>query len=712
MQIDDQTLKDLEFETIRLWLLQFARGETAKSRIEKLRPLPKTSEIKYQLDKTDELLQIRLIKESFPALDFEELVDEIKLLPKKNASIQLEGFMKIHQASHLINSILYFFDKREKEFPLLYESLSDVYYTKELIEKIEKVFDPNGKVKDEASITLSEIRSEIKLLRKKINQNFERELKKLIKNNVLGDTRESFISERRVLTVLSSHKRAVPGSILGSSNSGSYTYIEPNSTVALNNELELLIDDERKEIFKILQLLKADLLDHFDLIVGYQAVLTEFDFINSKMRLAFLLNCTKPSITEELELELIDAYHPILWKKNQDSKKKTFPQHVQMDKFSRMLVISGPNAGGKSITLKTIGMLQVMLQSGLLVPVNGNSKMCIFDNITSDIGDNQSISDELSTYSYRLKRMKYFLEIANKKTLLLIDEFGTGSDPDLGGALAEAIFEALYNKKCYGVITTHYSNIKLKANQLKNARNGCMLFNTETLEPLYKFSTGQPGSSFTFEVATINGIPEEIISQAKEKLDQKKVEMDKLLSDLQKEKSYLTRLTKEHISSQELTQEIQSDFEDKKSAFTVKLEQLKKSTIDNERFIQLGKKTSAFISRYNGRSRKKTINDSLLEDVRKYLAVEKSKIDEVQIIQKTKAAIKHAPKPLSKKQKKITKPVSDNHNREKIKVGSQVKLITTKQAGIVEEIKGDQLTVTFGFLRMKVELGKLTWIQD
>jgi DNA mismatch repair protein MutS2 len=706
--IDQQTLEDLEFTVLRNWLQGYAIGPTAHEALSSLSPIEHRETIITELKKVSELKSIRDEGESFPRLEFEELTVEIKLLPIKNAAIQLEGFLRILDASHLVNNLLVFFDKREDEYPLLSSLLVDAFFTTEIIDSIELVFDRHGKVKDEASKELFEIRTQINLLRKQINRNFDKEIRRLLKENILGETKETFISDRRVLTVLSSHKRKITGTVVGSSNTGSLTYIEPQINIPLNNELEMLLDDERKEIFRILQVLKADLLQHLGLISAYQIVITAFDFINSKCKLATLLECTLPSISEDLEIELFDAYHPILWKANKDANKKTLPQRIKMDKFSRMLVISGPNAGGKSITLKSIGLLQVMLQSGLLVPVHKNSTMCIFENVLSDIGDNQSIENELSTYSYRLKRMNQFLEISNKKTLFLLDEFGTGSDPDLGGALAEVIFETLYNRKSFGVITTHYNNIKLKADQLRNAVNGCMLFNTESLEPTYTFSTGQPGSSFTFEVAKMNGIPDDLIELAKEKLDDKKVQMDKLLNDLQKEKTYLSKLNYEHIEAQKIAQDSFNEYEEKKTHYDGKLKQFRESADTNNKFVQYGKKLVTYINRYNMNSRKTTINNPLLEEIKKFLAVERSK--ELAVKQKEKDAIIEQQKNPSKK-KKALKPEKDEYNRAKIKIGSKVKLIATKQSGIVEEMTPTTVTVSFGFMRMKVSLEKLMWVQ-
>lgn len=702
MKIDQQTIDDLEFPIIRGWLSNFAISETVKEKFSTLTPISDRERIINSLKKVNELLAIRTEGETFPRVEFEELHEEIKLLPIKNAAIHLEGFMRIYSASLLVNQFIFFFNKRENEYPLLTEITTKAYFTKEIIDAIQLVFDKHGNVKDEASEELAMIRGQIKQIKKQINRNFDKEVRKLLKDNILGDTKETFINGKRVLAVLASHKRRVPGTVLGSSKTGNFTYIEPFVNASLNNEYELLLDDERKEIFRILQVLKQELFEHIELIRSYQEILVEFDFINAKCRLAIDLEACLPSIQEELEIELIDAFHPILLKNNRALNKKTLPQHIGMNKFSRMLVISGPNAGGKSITLKSIGILQLMIQSGLLVPVHPNSKMCLFQNILSDIGDNQSIENELSTYSYRLKRMNYFLKISNRKTLLLLDEFGTGSDPDLGGALAEAIFEALYNKKSYAVITTHYNNIKLKADTLRNAVNGSMLFNTETLEPKYQFSIGQPGSSFTFEVAKMNGIPDELIEEAKSKLSDNKVKMDRLLNELQKEKSYLNRLNKEHIKAQDLASEALTHYTEKKDFYELKLRNIRENTSENQHSINAGKKMLAFIDRYITNSRKKTINDKLLEEVRKYIAVEKSKTVEAK--QKKITLSK-------KKKKKAPRKIDLQHHREKIELGSRVKLIATKQVGVVEEIKGENVTISFGFAIVKVKLEKLSFVE-
>ncbi len=703
---DDQTLRDLEFDEIRNWLMQFAIGPSARKRLEALTPSNNFDDIEKQLLRLNEFKQIRTEGESFPALDFDELLAEIKLLPVHNSVLQQEGFVRITRASDLVNTIIVFFDKRTQDYPQLCELLSNVYFTRELIESIDKVFDRKGNIKDDASAELAHIRQQIGKIRNQINKNFEKELRKHIKEGWLGETKEAFVNERRVLTVQSTHKRKIGGAVVGSSKTGSLTFIEPAINVPLNNEMELLLDDERKEIFRILQALTKEIAHHLPLIEAYQTLLVELDFIHSKTKLAIELNANLPGIVRSTRIELIDAFHPILWRSNKAQGKITLPQSLSLEPTSRMLVISGPNAGGKSITLKTIGLLQLMLQSGLLIPVHQNSKFCFFQQVLSDIGDNQSIENELSTYSYRLKRMKHFLNVANKRTLLLLDEFGTGSDPELGGALAEVFFEELYQKKSYAVITTHYATIKLRADRLTNAINGCMLFNTETLAPLYKFSIGQPGSSFTFEVAQMNGIPIDLIEKAKGKLDGERINMDKLLSELNREKMYLQRLNNEHIEAQELAEKARISYQERKDKFEERLKTQQDFIERNNIFLNTGKKMKSFIERYQTTTRKKDANKPLIEEVRKYLMVEKAKIDEakrkVELMKPTIA------KPIRKNAKKVI--VVDNYQRDKIVVGSTVKMIETRQSGTVEEIKGHLLTVTFGFMRLKVEREKLMWI--
>lgn len=704
LKCDKQTYKDLEFEKIQAYLEEFCIGQTALNVVQRIQPVQEKGQLIKYLKQTEELVRIKREGENFPRLAFEELEKEIRKLPIRNASLPAASFMNIKLASSMVNSLLFFFQKRKEDYPCLNALFVHVEVNTEIIKLIDGVFDQHGGVRDNASPELLTIRQEMVGLKRKLNTEFNKTIRKYLKKGYLSDTKESFYNERRVLAVISSYKRDVNGQVVGSSNSGNVTFIEPSETLPLNSEYEQLQDDERKEIFIILQRLTAEMLGFLPLIKGYQQVLTRMDFINAKARLALLLDANLPSISSSKTINLIDCFHPLLKLNNKKLGKDTVPQHIQMDESARMLVISGPNAGGKSITLKTIGMLQLMLQCGLLVPVHANSKMCLFDALLTDIGDNQSIVNELSTYSYRLKRMRYFLKVANENSLLLLDEFGTGSDPDLGGALAEVFFETLYDKGSFGVITTHYANIKVKADELPEAINGCMLFDTETLHPLFKFSLGQPGSSFTFEVAQINGISKKLINRAKSKLDRKKVKMDELLHALQKKETYLTKLADEHIEAQETAEKHRQYHEESRDKYEDKLQRLSDKAEETNKYVNLGKKLQQYIDSYTLGSKKKGANKDLIADVQKYIVKEKSKIEDA----KQEVRLKK----LAKKKKNKPKKASTRHQQHKIKVGSQVKLISTKQNGEVEVINGEEATVMFGFARMKVKLVQLTWVSD
>jgi DNA mismatch repair protein MutS2 len=652
-------------------------------------------------------VEIKNSKIGFPPVEFEELHKEIKLLHINGSVLQVEGLLRLMLASDLVNEMLKSLEKREDNFPNFSLLLDDVYYTKEIIELIDKVLDPSGKIRNDASPELAEIRKEIQQVRIKINRNFDREVKKFLKMGILSDTKETYLNERRVLAVVSSHKRQVPGNVLGSSNSGNFTYIEPGVNMTLSNELEMLLDDERKEIHRILKALTAKISQFVDLVEAYQKSLVKIDYINAQARFAIQTNSALPGLEEkETCIELIDAYHPLLFQANAARGVKTMPQTLTMDKSARMLVISGPNAGGKSITLKTVGLLQMMLQSGLLVPVNPNSKMSFFHQILTDIGDNQSIENQLSTYSYRLKRMKYFLENANRRTLLLMDEFGTGSDPELGAALSEVFYEALYNKKCFGVISTHYSNIKLKTEQLRNAINACMLFDMETLTPLYQLQVGQQGSSFTFEVAQNIGIPEDLIVQAKERLGKQKVHMEQLLSDMQKEKGRMERLNKESIEARIRAEKAEKTYQEKEHRLTEKLDNQKLFIERNNHFIVLGKKMNDYVNNYVIGARGKTKNTVLFEELKKFLTIEKTK--RLESVKKEKAKAQNNK---VKTKPQVEKEVN-NTPMPIIQIGSRVKIDKSKNLGTVEAIdtKNKTAVVVSGILKFTMPLDRLTVI--
>ncbi len=701
---DKQSQLDLNLDIILEWSAEYALQPTAKKKLVQLSPSNRFAEIEEALQKVNEWKELRIAGDPIPALEFEELHQEIKLLGIQDAIISREGFWRILLASQTINSFLLFIEKRSERSPRLAIILDKVYYTDELINELNKVFDKDGSIKDNASDELFQIRLKIKQLRAQINRNFEKEMRKLIKDKLLGETYETFVNNRRVLLVQSAYKRKVSGAIHGTSKTGNLSYIEPYQNVALNNELDHLIDDEQKEILRILKRLTRFISSYKPLIIAYNQTLISLDFIQAKARLALEMQASLPLINKSPRMNLVDAFHPLLRRTNSNLGKPTIPQHIFLNEKQKMVVISGPNAGGKSLTLKTVGLLQMMLQCGFLVPVDPRSEMCYFQQILSDIGDNQSIDNELSTYSYRLKRMKYFLKVSNTRTLLLLDEFGSGSDPELGGVLAEVFLEELYSKKSFAVITTHYSTIKSKAEQLKFAINGCMLFDMDTLSPLYKLEIGQPGSSFTFEVALLNGFENELINRAKLKLDPKKIKMDALLHDIQKEKNYLERLIKEHELAQKEAYASKEYHDEKSSKLNAKLSSQNQLVEQYNKEIQAGKKMLSFIDRFNVKSRKKNCNENLYAEIKNYLTLEKSK----KSIKETTS--KKLDSTVKKKSIVAQEKKSIDFEQDKIKTGSLVQLISSKRNGTVESIKGNKVTVIFGNARMKVSLENLKFL--
>ena len=689
---DHQTLIDLEFDKILDWCAQYAYSENTRQRILKLVPISNYDILIKQGNQIEDLKNIKKRENSFPELNFENLENELKLLKVKDAVISLNGILNIHQASYLVNQILTFLKDSIGNYHHLEEVLKDTYITLDIISPIEKVINKSGEIKDSASPKLRIVRDSIRRTQRQLRKNFDKELKRLSKINLLSDTKETIINNRRVLSVKSSYKKQLSGLVLGKSKAGFSTHIEPEINVDLNIELDYLKIEEEKEIYRILKELTRELSSQIWLIEAYNNGLHELDFINAKYRVSDAMNATKPKISKDKIINVYGAIHPLLKVNNDQENKPTFGQNIHLGTQKRMLVISGPNAGGKSITLKMLGLLQVMVQSGLFITAEAENRFGLFKHIYSEIGDNQSIENELSTYSYRLKRMKTFLSISNSETLLLLDEFGSGSDPELGGALAESIFESLYHKKIFAVLTTHYSNIKIRAIQLPHAINGCMLFDTKNLTPLFKFKIGQPGSSFTFEVAKNNGLPTKLIEEAKKKLDKEKLKLNELLSELQRKNNDLDRAintnktqTKEYKDKAEKAYLI-------KEKFNRKFEKANQTTQLQQTQLTAGKKMLEFISKFkNSNNENKKIQNEFM----------------LFLIQQKKNELRKKP---NKSNKKLIKKQGQTYHQDRIRIGSKVKIISTKQSAIVDKINGNQVSLNMDNIRIKVDLDKLILI--
>ena len=470
--ISEKTLQDLEFNSVLEQVSEFSITSLGKENVLKVKPFQNNEELLFELQLVNEYLSSFENENRIPNHGFDNISEFSKRLAIENSYLDPEAFLKIATVTTTVNEQKKFLKKFKDYYPNLFELSEDIEYTTYVSDAIQKIILPHGEIMNNASPTLKQLRKDINHVRGKISESFSKALSSSINNGYLDDIKETIIDNQRVLAVIAMHRRKVKGSLLGSSKSGNIVYIAPQATLAYSRELQNLLYEEKQEIVKILRTLADEIRPFTPLLEAYLTFLIHLDVIASKAKYAKEINGLLPKITSNKRVYLRDAYHPVLWRKNAAQGIETISQTIELNEKQQIIVISGPNAGGKSITLKTIGLLQVMLQSGILIPVHERSETCIFGTILTDIGDNQSIENQLSTYSYRLKNMRYFLRKCNENTLFLIDEFGTGSDPELGGALAEIFLEEFYEKKSFGIITTHYANLKVLANELENV-NEC-----------------------------------------------------------------------------------------------------------------------------------------------------------------------------------------------------------------------------------------------
>ena len=541
IHISDKALQDLEFTTVIQQVAEFSISELGKRKVLETLPFSNKKQLLQELNYANEYISSFESDNRIPNHGFDNIYEQIKRLSIEDSYIEPESFLKIAAVTTSVKELKRYFKKFNSYYPNLFEFSEQITFIQDIIDDIKKIVSNYGEIVDSASPELRKIRRSISGLQGKIGQSFTSALNRAKAAGYLDDIKESIIDNHRVLAVLAMNRKKISGSLLGSSKSGNIVYIAPQATLAYQRELQNLEYEEKQEVIRILKTLSSFIRPYAPLIESYLMYLTHLDVIGSKAKYAYSINGILPKIKKTKRVYFKNAFHPILYVTNKQEKLEIIPQTIELNDKQQIIVISGPNAGGKSITLKTIGLLQIMLQSGILIPVDERSETTIFDTILTDIGDNQSIENQLSTYSYRLKNMRYFLRKCNENTLFLIDEFGTGSDPELGGALAEIFLEEFYQKKAFGIITTHYSNLKVLANELDNVTNANMQFNERTLEPLYKLYVGQAGSSFTFEVAEKNGIPFNLINKAKKRVETEKIRLDKTISKLQKERNSLRK---------------------------------------------------------------------------------------------------------------------------------------------------------------------------
>ncbi|HEY5408987.1 MAG TPA: DNA mismatch repair protein MutS, partial [Ginsengibacter sp.] len=492
-------IQQLEFDKIKSLLAGHCRTEYARFKADNLRIHTRKEFIEPELRQAYEYKLFFQNHLHFPDDAIINLNKELKLLSIEGSVLAGNQFLLIKKLTTSIQQIFRWFDNdRRIAFPFLALVIRETYFEKTIGQLIDEVLDEDGNVKDTASEELADIRMRLYKKRNELRRLFDRIVSRLNKQGYLAEIEESFMNGRRVLAVFAEQKRMIKGILHGESDSRRTAFIEPEETTGLNNEIFSLENAERKEVYKILQKLTSNIRVYHSLLSIYHTVLGEYDFIRAKAKLAMEYNGNMPAVHDKAFLKLVNACHPLLFIYNEKQQKPTIPVNLALDDTNRILVISGPNAGGKTVTLKTAGLLQMMLQSGLLVSCSPESEFGIFRQLMIHIGDTQSLEFELSTYSSHLMNMKYFMENANGKTLFFIDELGSGSDPNLGGAFAEVIMEELAKKHAIGIVTTHYLNLKVMANKVQGIMNGAMAFDEKNLKPLYKLIVGKPGSSYTF----------------------------------------------------------------------------------------------------------------------------------------------------------------------------------------------------------------------
>ncbi|MDR2911432.1 MAG: Smr/MutS family protein [Bacteroidales bacterium] len=496
--------------------------------------------IEQQLGETDEFCRIVREFDNFPSGHFYDLRNALKKIRIEGMFLETTELFDLKRSLESIRAIVFFFNKQDdKVFPLLKQKTSPVQVFPYIYGRIDQILNKFGDIRNNASPELAQIRKNIISLQANVSKKLHAILKQAQKDGLVEDDATISVRDGRlVIPVSASNKRKLKGIIYDESATGKTSYIEPNEIVEINNEIREFEYAERREIVKILTDFSNDIRPYIDDLLYSYHFLGEIDFIRSKSLLAIEFNAIKPNFYNEPVIDWINSIHPLLSISLKRENKKVVPLNIKLNAGKHILLISGPNAGGKSVCLKTIGLLQYMLQCGLLIPIDENSRTGVFGQIFIDIGDEQSIENNLSTYSSHLMNMKHFIKFSNEKTLILIDEFGTGTEPMLGGAIAEAILNRLNMQHTFGVITTHYTNLKHFASSAEGIENGAMLYDSQNMSPLFELEIGKPGSSFAFEIARKIGLPEEILEKAMEKVGKKHIDFDRSLRQISRDKRY------------------------------------------------------------------------------------------------------------------------------------------------------------------------------
>jgi len=603
--------------------------------------------------------------------DIKALANKIRL---EGAFLSEEEFFQIQASLTTVFAVIGYFNEREGQYPNLEALFEHLPIEKTILKKIDMVIDQKGKIRPNASRELQDITSGISKAEQEARKKIDQIFKSAAGNGWTADGSLTIRDGRLCIPLLAENKRKVKGFIHDESSTGQTVYLEPEEVFTLNNRIRDLEFERRREIIKILTLLTDELRPYVPLLLSYHGLLTKLDFVRAKALFALDVEGEMPVVVNEARVRLTNARHPLLFLSFKKEHKTVVPLNVSIDEGTRIITVSGPNAGGKSVCMKTLGLLQMMVQAGLLIPADESSTVGVFRQMFVDIGDDQSIESDLSTYSAHLSKMKHFVEMANGKTLILIDEFGTGTDPQFGGPIAEAVLESLNHKKVRGMVTTHYSNLKIFSSNTEGIENASMLFDNQQMRPLYQLEIGKPGSSYAFEIAQKIGLPPQVLNLAKSKISAGQKKVDTLLVDLEREKKeiYDTRIQLKR--QQKRVDDLLSENEKLKSY----LEENQKALIRDAK-----QQAKEIITNAN-----KLVENTISE-------IKSSQADK----ETTRNLRENLSKELQKNTVKAEPAAKIATDDEELKVGDWVKLVDSTTTGQIMEIAKDNIIIAIGDLR-------------
>ncbi len=675
----------LGFDKIREFLKSRCSGEQGQNNVNKIRYSTNKTLILKLCHQTEEYMKMVVSGEKIPSLNYPEIDRSIEKLNVQGIFLEIEEVVDIHKTLKILVEWVRFLNSRNERYPEVSILVQNIDIDPQLVKKIEECIDEKGEIRANASPELRKIRSEIHKNEQIARRTLDRVIRETRKAEMSPeDSSLTIRNGRLVIPVKSEYKRSIKGFIHDASASGNIIFIEPAEVLELNNDLKELSYSEKREIIRILTNLTNEIRKYIPGIFQGNKFLGIIDLIKAKALLSIEFDGIVPELNTETAMEWIGAINPILKKSLIKQHKQIVPLTIRLDSSNRIVVISGPNAGGKSVCLKTVGLLQYMYQCGIPVPIKEGSKATIFKNIFIDIGDEQSMEDDLSTYSSHLKSMDFFIKNTNHGTLFLIDEFGSGTDPQFGGAIAEAILEQLTRSKGAGIITTHYNNLKKMADVTAGLINGRMRFDVKKLEPLYQLEIGKPGSSFALEIAEKIGLPHPLIQSAKKKVGTDAVELDRLLSELEEEKKYFEEQGKKFEIQNTLLEktianykELHSDLDDRKK------EILNEAKVEAKNLL---KETNQRV-------------ENLIREIKEHKAekeVTKKSREDVRVFEKEIRIEK-----VRRKEKEI-KVIGGE-----IISGSYVRIKGQQSIGEVIKINKQDAEVMFGDLKSKVKLNRL-----